>query len=199
MAVTEQQRIEARYRQQLAELQRRLRRVRHRRFRAKHQRSHRMAPNIIADEGHAPAPPQQRDLAGTLAVRQMQHPQIGHDLLAVGYGAVYRERKERRIGLMRHDLRAGALLERHRVPFVVAVGQDDERRAAERVQLRRVTGTHGYRIDKNIAFCAHQEETVEIELLLLVEDRPSIEIVEHNLLHCCRSLLTLRLPKYMVY
>ena len=46
VAVTEQQRIELRYRQQLAELQRRLRRVRHRRFRAKHQRSHGMAPNI---------------------------------------------------------------------------------------------------------------------------------------------------------
>ena len=100
---------------------------------------------------------------------------------------------------MRHDLRAGALLERHRVPFVVAVGQDDERRAAERVQLRRVTGAHGYRIDQDIALLTHPEVAIEVELLLLVEYRPSIEIVEHNPLHFSHSLLPLRLPEYMVY
>ena len=92
---------------------------------------------------------------GLLPCARCSTRRVGHNLLAVGYGAVYRERKERRIGLVRHDLRAGALLERHRVPFVVAVGQDDERRAAERVQLRRVTGAHGYRIDQDIALLTH--------------------------------------------
>ena len=61
---------------------------------------------------------------------QVQHPQIGHNFLAVGYGAVYRERKERRIGHVRHDLRAGAFLEGHRVPLVVAICQDNEGSAA---------------------------------------------------------------------
>ena len=73
------------------------------------------------------------------------------------------------------------------IALVVGVGQYDQRRSAQPVQLPQVVLAHWNGIDQHVALSAHPQVTVKVYLTLVIKHRPAAHVFKDDLLHTCSS------------
>ena len=84
---------------------------------------------------------------------------------------------------MHDDICSRALAKKSRFALVVGIGQYDQRRSAQPVQLPQVVLAHWNGIDQHVALSAHPQVTVKVYLTLVIKHRPTAHVFKDDLLH----------------
>ena len=119
----------------------------------------------------------------------MHHLEPWNDLLSVVQSAVRWLVKQVDVSVVGSDASTGAVPEKGGFALVIAVGQHDPSGPTQLVELLQVSRCHGHRIDQDIALVPHPEMAVEVDLALLAEDGPGIEVCKGYFFHnACPSI-----------
>src|SRR5690606_39273299 len=106
-----------------------------------------------------------------------------HHLVAIGDPVVAAVRKVSPFTGRPEDSGAGPLGDGRRVTKVIAVGDDDCAQSAEGLEVCGVVRRKRQRIDGDVSTLAYPQDTVKVEVALLVEERPAPEVVTMQSLH----------------